>query len=258
MNQPRPRKDQIFINWGEEEVHTSLWFKRHKVARSLIHRYESTGLIKGLGGGAYVKANGLPLNWQSAILTAQTEVELPIHVGGHSVFYLMGLNQYLRFDKKHIVFIVVREKLRIPIWLKKNDWGVKFQFKTSRLFDDDSGLEVFKRSKFPIIIASRERAVMEMIDSMDLSESFESLEQYFEGLTNIRASLTQGLLESCNSIKVKRVFLFMATKLDLPIIKKINISKVDLGQGKRVVVKSGVFSKEFNITVPRNYSEGRS
>ena len=222
----------------------------------MIHRYENTGLIKGLGGGAYVKANGLPLNWQSAILTAQEEVGLPIHVGGHSVFYLMGLNQYLRFDKKPIVFIVVREKLRIPIWLKKNDWGVKFQFKTSRLFDDDSGLETFKRSKFSIRIASRERAIMEMINNMDLSESFDSLEQYFEGLTNIRAHLTQRLLESCNSIKVKRVFLFMTMKLDLPIIKKINISKVDLGQGKRVIVKNGAFNKEFNITVPRSYNAG--
>ena len=254
MNLSKPRKDQIFLNWKQGEVHSSSWFQKHKITSSLIHRYQSNGLIRGLGGGAYIKAKD-SLDWQSAVFTAQNELSLPIHIGGQSVFYLTGFGQFLKFGKKQTVLIVIREKLRIPIWLKKNDWGVKFQFKTSNLFDDELGLEVFKRSNFLIKIASRERAIMEMIDNLDLSESFESLEQYFERLTNIRTGLIQTLLESCNSIKVKRTFLFMATRLELPIIKKLNTNKINLGRGKRMIVKNGILDKTFNITVPKNYEE---
>ena len=42
----------------------------------------------------------------------------------------------------------------MPIWLKQNDWRVKFQFKNSTLFKNDLGLETFKKSKFKIIISS--------------------------------------------------------------------------------------------------------
>jgi hypothetical protein len=36
--------------------------------------------------------------------------------------------------------------------------------------------------------------------------------QILEGLANLRPKILQELLESCNSIKVKRLFLFMASK----------------------------------------------
>ena len=94
------------------------------------------------------------------------------------------------------------------------------------------------------------------IDSFDLTDSFETLERYFEGLLDLRSSLVQKLLENCSSIKVKRVFLHMADKLRLPIMRKINVRRFKLGRGKRVVSKKGKLDKTYNITVPLydNYS----
>lgn len=250
MNKHHTKKDQIILDWGTGEVHSSAWFEQRRITRPLIHRYLNAGLLRKLGGGTYVKAKD-NLDWQAAIFTAQTELNLPIHVGGRSVFDLFGTSQYLNLGKRPTVFVVVREKVRVPIWLKQNDWGVGFQFKTSKLFEEDLGLEVFKKSKFEITVSSRERAVMEVIDILNLSDSFEALEQYFEGLTNIRSELTQKLLETCNSVKVKRVFLYMVTKLDLPVSKKLDMKKIYLGSGKRIVMKNGVLDKTFNITVPK-------
>ena len=110
---------------------------------------------------------------------------------------------------------------------------------------------MLKKSKFNITLSSRERAIMEMIDNLDLSSSFEILEQYFEGLVNIRSKLTQKLLESCNSIKVKRIFPYMLEYFDFPIAKKINMKKINLGSGKRVIIKNGKLSQKFNITIPK-------
>jgi hypothetical protein len=43
----------------------------------------------------------------------------------------------------------------------------------------------------------------------------------------------------------------MAAKLDLPISKRLDRGRIDLGSGKRVVVKKGMLDKTFNITVPK-------
>ncbi len=91
---------------------------------------------------------------------------------------------------------------------------------------------------------------MEMIDHLDLQDSFETLERYFEGLLNLRDALVQKLLENCSSIKVKRVFLYMADKLELPVMKRLHIHRIPLGKGKRVISKNGKLNKIYNITAP--------
>ncbi|MDC0980199.1 type IV toxin-antitoxin system AbiEi family antitoxin domain-containing protein [Bdellovibrionales bacterium] len=257
MTQQKVKQKKLFLNWGDNEVHTQKWFHSHQISNQLTHKYLTGGLIQKLGGGAYIKANE-KLDWKAGIFAAQSELNLPVHVAGKSSFELQGVGHYLSLGKVPTVLIMARKKIRIPVWLKQNDWGVDFQFKTSHLFDGDIGLETFKKSKFHLTLSSRERAIMEMIDVLDLSESFEPLEQYFMGLTNIRSDLTQQLLENCNSIKVKRVFLYMSTELELPVIKKINLDKIDQGKGKRLIVKNGVLNKVFNITVPKveNVSDG--
>ena len=242
-------KDCLFLNWKDEEVHTYSWFESHGISRQSIHQCLNNGLIKKLGGGAYIKAND-EFNWQAAIFTAQKELQLPLHVSGQSALEMQGSGHFIQMGKRPFVYITKREEMRLPIWLKKNDWGVRFHFKTSSLFSSDLGLIEYNQSKFHFTLSSKERAIIEMIDSLDLTDSFETLERYFEGLLDLRSSLVQQLLENCSSIRVKRVFLHMANKLQLPIIKKINIRRVELGRGKRVVSKKGKLDKIYNITVP--------
>ena len=86
--------------------------------------------------------------------------------------------------------------------------------------------------------------------NLDLKDSFETLERYFEGLLNLRDSLVQKLLENCSSIKVKRVFLYMVDKLELPLMKYLNTRRIQLGQGKRVISENGKLDKTYSITVP--------
>ena len=248
-------KNCLFLKWKDEEVHTYSWFKFHGISRQSIHQCLNNGLIKKLGGGTYIKAND-ELNWHAAIFTAQKELQLPLHVSGQSALEMQGSGHFIQLGKKPLVYIIKRKEIRIPIWLKKNDWSVKFRFKTSTLFPSNLGLIEYDQSKFHFTLSSKERAIMEMIDSLDLTDSFETLERYFEGLLDLRSSLVQKLLENCSSIKVKRVFLHMADKLRLPVMKKTNIRRVELGRGKRVVSKKGKLNKTYNITVPLydNYS----
>ncbi len=254
----RTKKNQLFLDWRDDEVHTLNWFRARKINNHLVQKYLQGGLIKRLGGGAYIKFKD-KLDWKSAIFTLQQELKLPVHIGGRNALDLHGVGQYLNLGKKSTILVIVREKLRIPIWLKTNDWGVKFRLKTSYLFNNNAvGLQVLKTQGIDLFVSSRERSIMEMIDNLNLNDSFDLLEEYFEGLVNMRPKLVQGLLESCNSVKVKRVFLYMLHHLDLPILKKIKMEKIELGKGKRVIVKNGKLDKIFNITVPRHHQKSET
>jgi len=246
--------NRIFTEWKDGEIHTISWFEGYEISRPLIFKYLNRGLIEKLGGGAYAKANG-ELNWQAGIIAAQAELKIPIHVSGRSALELLGVSHYLSLGPRPIIYIAVREKIKIPIWLRKHDWKVDFQFSVSRLINREIGLTEHKNQHSELIISTRERAILELIEKVDLSDSFEILDNYFEGLTNIRSKLTQELLENCNSIKVKRIFLFMAVKFQLPILKKLNLKKINLGSGKRVVALNGRLDKNFNITVPKSIDE---
>ena len=79
--------------------------------------------------------------------------------------------------------------------------------------------------------------------------------QLMEGLTTLRPALVQVLLEKCNSLKVKRLFLYMSEKNNHDWLKNLNIKKIDFGSGKRVIVKNGVFNNKYNITVPKEYEK---
>jgi hypothetical protein len=74
-----------------------------------------------------------------------------------------------------------------------------------------------------------------------------------EGFTTLRPKLVSELLECCNSIKVKRLFLFLAEHYNHTWVR--SISKVDLGSGKRLVVKNGCFDRKYGITVPKSFCE---
>ena len=71
----------------------------------------------------------------------------------------------------------------------------------------------------------------------------------------MRSLVLQKILEECQSVKVKRVFLYISEKLDLPYFRKLKFNQLDLGSGKRVVVEGGSLDKKYNITVDRKEEE---
>jgi hypothetical protein len=72
-----------------------------------------------------------------------------------------------------------------------------------------------------------------------------------EGLNNLRPLQVQKLLEACESIKVKRLFVFMAEKAGHAWFKHVDLSKVNLGSGKRSIVIGGQLDPKYQITLPK-------
>ena len=72
-----------------------------------------------------------------------------------------------------------------------------------------------------------------------------------EGLGNLRPRLVEKLLQSCQSVKAKRLFLALAERCGHSWMKRLAVENVDLGKGKRSVVRGGVLDQKYLVTLPR-------
>ena len=72
-----------------------------------------------------------------------------------------------------------------------------------------------------------------------------------ENLTTLRPRLVTALLDACSSIRVKRLFLYLATKANHGWLTRVNVTSLKLGNGDRSIAKGGVYDEQFRITVPK-------
>jgi hypothetical protein len=103
-----------------------------------------------------------------------------------------------------------------------------------------------------LVLSAPERAILELLDELPARESFEHADKLMEGLSNMRPQRLQKLLTRCRSIKVKRLFFFFADRHQHAWLKRIDRAAVDLGKGKRMLVKGGKLDRAYQITVPEN------
>jgi hypothetical protein len=103
-----------------------------------------------------------------------------------------------------------------------------------------------------LVLSAPERAILEALDELPGRESFEQADKLMEGLSNMRPQQLQKLLTRCRSIKVKRLFFFFADRHQHAWLKRIDRAAVDLGKGKRMLVKGGKLDRAYQITVPEN------
>ena len=99
-------------------------------------------------------------------------------------------------------------------------------------------------------LSSPERAVLEILSLVPHKQSFDEASKLMEGSSRLRPQLIQSLLENCSSIKTKRLFLHFANKFQQDWFEKLDLTKIDLGHGKRVIGCGGNFDSTFQISVP--------
>lgn len=97
--------------------------------------------------------------------------------------------------------------------------------------------------------------MMEVLYLVPKEESFEEAGLLMEDLATLRPDMLQRLLEQCRSVKVKRLFLYLAEQSNHSWLEKLDKAGINLGKGKRVVVKGGRLDAKYNITVPRSVAE---
>ncbi|MBM7485183.1 hypothetical protein ACVWWI_001492 [Bradyrhizobium sp. USDA 3686] len=108
------------------------------------------------------------------------------------------------------------------------------------------------QGEWPLTVSSPERALLELLDELPNSESFHQVDMLVEGLRNLSPRKLQKLLDDCRSVKVKRLFFWFADRHNHSWLKQIDRDTVDLGKGKRMLVKGGMLDPKYLITVPED------
>ena len=104
-------------------------------------------------------------------------------------------------------------------------------------------------------VSTPERAVLELLDELPQHESFDQVDVLMEGLSDLAPRRLQKLLVRCRSVKVKRLFFFFADRHRHAWLKHVDRTAIDLGSGKRMLVKDGRYDPTYEITVPKELAE---
>lgn len=243
--------NQLFRKWPAGSVAVSSWLKSQGAYQQLMYEYEKSGWVRRIGRGAYVKA-GDEVDWRGGLYAIQNQLALPIHVSDKTALQLQGYAHFLPLGEGGMLSLFGLTGFRLPSWFQRYDWGSTLRYTTARLFEDnvDVGFTVIKSGALTVQISAPERAMVEFLYFVPNQESFEEADLLMEGLTTLRPNLVQKLLEQCCSVKVKRLFMFFAEKSRHSWLEKLDLNRINLGKGKRVIAKHGRLDRKYNITVP--------
>jgi len=257
------------------------WLGRHGFARSSIHDYVRQGWLERLAPRVYRRPAGrrqddsgqpdpaVPVRWELAVVSAQALVDNPFHVGGATALDLLGFSHFLDLGRKMQVRLYDPARTA-PAWLTRLPLDVELAIVRRKLFAEDRlGLEwrridlgsgrVGAAAEEPVrqelwdqflFMATAERAAIELLEDVGVDVGFRSADHLFEGLANLRPGLLMRLLVRCTSVKAKRLFFFYADRHGHAWAKRLDRDDIDLGRGKRQIVKGGRLDPAYQITVP--------
>lgn len=250
------------------------WLTAQGYSRQLRGRYVEGGWLERLGRGLFRRPSTSPVHWQQVVASLQTLLGRNVAVGGRTALELQGYAHYPSPRGPRAVHLHGDDG-PLPSWLRTLD-GPRFVHRnTRRLFPsrptaqameeyraaapDRPGLApsddlAWRRLDFAygVVMSTPERAVLELLDELPSRESFHEADVLMSALVNLRPGRMSRLLSDCRSIKVKRLFLWFADRHEHQWFDRLDLGSVDLGRGKRMLVRGGKLDSKYRITMPED------
>jgi hypothetical protein len=226
------------------------WLTKQGYSRELQHRYLRNAWLTPVGYGA-MKRTGETVTLTGALYGLQVQAGKNIHIGGRTALNMQGLSHYLELYQKETLFFAPRN-VSLPAWFLNSEWDSKPILVHSTMLPSKTGLVDFKENAYSVQISGPVRAIMECLDLAPSRFDLQEASQIMESLSMLRPVMVQEILEQCNSVKVVRLFLYLAEKAGHVWFKHINTNRINLGKGKRSIVPSGVYVPKYQITIPAN------
>lgn len=258
------------------------WLAVRGYSRSLLAGYVSRGWLESPAHGVY-RRPGPPLKWQHVVTSLGRVLTPPPHVGGLSALELRGYAHFLK--PRGLGAIELYSDHSLPGWVRKLSLPERFYEHRNRLFlfadvpanalqdaasaavspiysmnpaEYTLGLvaEPWGAWDVPLACALPERAMLEFLNEVPARQSLEHAELLMQGLLDLNSKRVLALLAACRSIKVKRLFLALAARQSFqwvrPVLAAANRGEVELGSGKRSLMKGGKLDPTYLISVPES------
>jgi hypothetical protein len=271
------------LNWLQHNLPEGLvvdaaWLERQGYSRGLRNKYVIHGWLDPVGRSVYrrpvaklpAEGGDETLAWQNVVMSLQTLLESPFLVGGRTALELQGFAHYLSVVGPREIHLYGEG--RPPGWVSKLKLDTRLVFHnaaklwtTAKLAAGASSGGSFQaglvrqpggQRDWPLIMASPERAILELLDEVPLRETFHQADMLMEGLRNLSPRRLQVLLAACRSVKVKRLFFWFGDRHRHGWLGKLDRGQIDLGSGKRMLVRGGKLDTKYNITVPEHIDAG--
>jgi hypothetical protein len=240
---------------------TKKWLAEQGLSAHALDNAVKTETLLLLATGVYSQYSR-SVSWEGVVASMQrmekedVESVPPVVVGGLSALTLSGLSQYLSLSSTPHIHLYVQGKL--PTWLARLSLPVEFEgHSTSKLWPQWLLKDkVFTKEHEweaelpPVYFSCPEKAMLELLVDLPNAVTFEHANELMQGLVNLSPRKLDALLKACKSVKVKRLFFWLAKRQSYPWFSKLNVADYDLGSGKRVVAKGGKLDTDYLITVP--------
>jgi hypothetical protein len=261
--------NQLLASLGEGTVVSARWLASHGYSTSLVARYVRSGWLKAPARGVYAPASGEP-TWDGVLHSLQQRDGVRLHAGGRFALAWHGHEHYLRLGAAPVVTLYGPD--RLPGWAKnlameqslaycgRGPFDVElldYDATTSEAQLHDMGLarQANTNSVRTVVMASAERAMLELCDARPGAALVYEADAVMQGLAGLRPDLVGRLLQQCRSVKAKRLFLALAERHGHAWLSRVALDGVDLGHGKRVLVPGGRLDTKYLVTLPADLGE---
>ncbi len=243
--------NQLIKLWKPGLVFTSSFLKKQGINYDQQSAYKKSGWLDSIGSGAF-KREGDEIKWPGGLYALQNQLNLKVHLGGKSALLKQGYSHYVYAHEPNLFLFISRDN-KLPKWFRNYEWSIKLELSRTALLpaDLEESYTTNNIDGFDIKTSIPERAALEMLYYIPKKQGFDEAMKILESMTTLRPEKVQLMLELCTIVKVKRLFLFMAERQDHFWFKDLNLDKINLGTGNRMIVKNGVLDAKYKITVPK-------
>ena len=245
---------------------TRRWLLSRGVTRHLADNWVKRGRLVVLRPGVYANPNS-SLSWKSVVSSLQ-RMGSDLIVGGLTSLEVQGHNHFVPLARQYRVNLFGRDPL--PGWINRLDVSARFHRRGITWLRADSSQPDSSDTfgmHFPFVVllhqdkrlgklrvSTPERAFFEVLSDVPNGFSFEHAELLLNGLPDLIPRRLNALLDRTRSVKIKRLFFWLAKRQGHGWLKYVPEENIDLGSGKRHLVPGGHLNREYLITVPKDMS----
>ncbi len=234
-------------------LYFSSWMAEKGIDRKEQTLYVRSGWLERVSHGVYKFAGSNP-SLYAALASYNAQLGKSCHVGASSALDLRGYSHFVEMGKPQAFLFTLKEQ-RLPSWMLQKEWDMTVRYFTTSVFSEGLGIETIDNQGHRLLVSTPERAFMECLLLVPAQYSLLDIYYVMEMLTTLRPTIVQQLLENCSSVKVKRLFLYMAEKAGHQWFKALDQSALDLGKGNRSLADGGTYISKYQITIPKELAD---
>jgi hypothetical protein len=242
--------NQLLQEMPKGTVVLASWLVRQDYSHDLQQKYIRSNWLESIGKGAFTRT-GETVDLFGALYALQSQAKKQVHIGGGSSLALLGFSHYIEMGQTTIS-LFAGQGFKLPVWFSNNSWDTPFELTRSNMLPPELALTNYNTGNFSVKVSTPARAMLECIELAPGRFDLEEAGLIMESLNALQPAMVQELLEKCRSIKAKRLFLYFAEKANHTWFKYLSTEKINLGKGKRSIVKQGVLIPKYQITIPKN------